>query len=269
MATSNLPVLLTIDAVSDTVCAINNDLVTLIGAGTCVIDANQGGSATYAAAAQVQQTFAVASAGGVTAQSIMFTSTAPTDATVGGSTYLATATATSLLPVVLTIDASSATVCTINAGTVSFIGAGTCTIDANQGGDATFAPAPETPQSFAVSDGVAPTVSCELRPQIDVVGDSVSIDLSQLFTPPPGASLIYSGTNLPPSLSIVGSLLTGTLQASDVPPLPPYAYSSTLQAFAEPGGVGASEDVTFQVLPTGETLLRDGFDGSNAPSPCR
>ena len=137
-ATSTLPVVLTIDAASATVCAINNGIVSFIGAGTCTIDANQGGDAIYAPASQVQQSFAVAAAGGITPQTIHFTSTAPVNAIVGGPSYLATAEATSNLPVVLTIDGPSATVCTINNGTVTFIGAGTCTIDANQGGDATL-----------------------------------------------------------------------------------------------------------------------------------
>ncbi len=149
-ASSGLPVVLAIDATSATVCTINNGIVAFIGAGTCTIDANQGGDATYAAAPQAQQSFAVASAGGVSSQTITFTSTAPLDAIVGGRTYLATAIASSDLPVVLTIDGTSAAVCMINDGTVSFISAGMCTIDANQGGDATFAPAPEQQQAFAV-----------------------------------------------------------------------------------------------------------------------
>jgi hypothetical protein len=149
-ASSGLPVVLTIDALSNIVCSINNGTVTFIGAGICTIDANQGGDATYAPAPEKQQSFPVASAGGVTAQTITFTSTPPIDATVDGPTYLATATASSRLPVVLTIDALSAAVCTINDGTVTFIGAGTCIIDANQGGDAIYAPAPEAQQAFAV-----------------------------------------------------------------------------------------------------------------------
>lgn len=149
-ASSGLPVVLTIDALSNIVCSIDNGAVSFIGAGICTIDANQGGDVTYAPAPEEHQSFPVASAGGVTAQIITFTSTAPIDATVGGRTYLATATATSRLSVVLTIDALSANVCTINDGTVSFIGAGTCTIDANQGGDAIYAPAPEAQQAVAV-----------------------------------------------------------------------------------------------------------------------
>ena len=150
-ASSGLPVVLTIDGSSATVCAISNSTVTFIGAGTCTIDANQGGDATYAAAAQVQQSFAVASGDGVAPQTIVFTSTAPAGATVAGPTYFAIATATSGLPVVMTIDGTAATVCAINSGIVTFIGAGTCTIDANQGGNAAYAAAPEAQQSFAVA----------------------------------------------------------------------------------------------------------------------
>jgi hypothetical protein len=260
-------VVLTIEAMSATVCTINNGIVAFIGAGTCLIDANQGGDASYAPAPQVQQSFVVASAGGFAAQTITFTSTAPLNATVAGPTYLATATASSGLPVVLTIDGASAAVCMINNGTVSFIGIGTCTIDADQGGDATYAPALQVQQSFTVSSvgSSPPTVLCALPTQVHVVGDIVNLDLSLLFAPPAGQSLIYSADNLPASLSIVGSLLSGILQASDVPGSP---YASTLRATTVPGNVSATENVIFQVLPTSEIVLRNGFDGGAATQPC-
>jgi hypothetical protein len=96
-------------------------------------------------------------------QTIAFTSTAPKPATVGGPTYHVTAQATSKLPVTLTIDAPSSAVCTISGSTVSFIGAGTCTIDANQPGNGEqpgsgeyeeppfYSPAPTVRQSFVVT----------------------------------------------------------------------------------------------------------------------
>jgi VCBS repeat-containing protein len=115
-------------------------------------------------------------------------------------------------------------------------------------------------------DSSAPTVVCVLPRQVDVVGDFVSLDLSALFAAPPGHTLDYSGTNLPASLSIIGSLLTGTLQATDVPGSP---YASTLKAATAPGGVSASENVVFEVLPVGEILWRDGFDGASSPQPCQ
>ena len=77
-------------------------------------------------------------------------SSAPGAAMVGGATYTPTATATSGLTVSLTIDASSASVCSISAGIVSFTGVGTCTINANQAGNTAYLPAPQVQQSFAV-----------------------------------------------------------------------------------------------------------------------
>ncbi len=117
-------------------------------------------------------------------------------------------------------------------------------------------------------NGNAPTVTCMLPGQVNVVGDTISIDLSLLFAPPSGQTLTYTATNVPPSLSITGSLLSGTLQANDVPALPPYVYPSTLTATTLGTSLSASENVTFQVLPTGEILFRSGFDNGVSAQPC-
>jgi hypothetical protein len=155
-------------------------------------------------------------------------------------------------------------VCTINNGIVSFIGVGTCTIDANQGGDATFAPAAQEQQWFGVSNsgGTVPTVTCLLPRQVSEVGDTVNLDLSQLFAPPASDTLSYGVTNAPPALSIMGSLLTGTLDTAGT-------FTSTLTATAVAGGGTASENVEFRVLPTGDILLRNGFDNGNSSQPCQ
>ena len=88
-------------------------------------------------------------------QTISFTSTNPTPVTVGG-TYTPTATATSGLPVTITIDSSTlSSVCSISGSTVSFTGVGTCVIDANQAGNATYAAAPQVQQSVTVGQGSA------------------------------------------------------------------------------------------------------------------
>jgi uncharacterized repeat protein (TIGR01451 family) len=113
-------------------------------------------------------------------------------------------------------------------------------------------------------DGAAPTIACQLPPQLEVVGDVVTLDLSMLFTPPAGATLSYSGANLPPSLAVTGSLLSGTIQSGAEVGSP---YASTLTATTVPGGVSASQGVTFRILAADEILLRDGFDGNNPPPP--
>ena len=92
----------------------------------------------------------------LTPQTVTFTSTAPTSATVGGTTYTPTATASSGLVVAITVDTASASVCSITGGVVSFTGAGTCTLDANQAGDTTYAPATQVQQSITVTSTVPP-----------------------------------------------------------------------------------------------------------------
>ena len=62
--------------------------MTFNAAGSCVIDFNQSGNSTYAAAPQVQQTMSV----GQGSQTITITSTAPSSPAVG-DTYTPTATA--------------------------------------------------------------------------------------------------------------------------------------------------------------------------------
>ena len=145
-ATSGLAVSFT--SATPGVCTITSGgLLTFVTAGTCTINADQAGNGSYAAAAQVSQSFTVNPA----IQTISFTSTAPTSAAVGGPTYTPTATASSGLTVALTIDSSSNTVCSISGGVVSFIGSGSCLINANQAGNTNYSAAAQVQQSFAVS----------------------------------------------------------------------------------------------------------------------
>ncbi len=112
-------------------------------------------------------------------QTITFTSAPPADATVGGAGYTPTAVATSGLPVTFTVDASASAVCTISAGTVSFIAGGTCVVDANQPGDDPgdpnfyYQPAPQVQQSFAVKQGQTITFT-STAPVNAGVGDTYS-----------------------------------------------------------------------------------------------
>ncbi len=158
----------TIDPAASGVCAIAAGVVSFTGAGTCVIDANQAGNGAYTAAPQTQQTFTVG--GGTTPQTISFSSSAPVGATVGG-TYTPVATATSGLGVAVTVDAAASAVCTISGGVVTFTGAGTCVIDANQAGNATYAPAPQAQQSFGVGKLTARRADAHADPGPGVAGD--------------------------------------------------------------------------------------------------
>ena len=94
-------------------------------------------------------------------QTVTFTSTAPA-AEVGGPTYTPAATGgASGNPVTFAVDASStAGACTLTAGVVTFTGAGSCIIDADQAGDATYA-AGQAHQTVTV---VAPVTYHPLTP---------------------------------------------------------------------------------------------------------
>jgi hypothetical protein len=87
------------------------------------------------------------------AQTISFTSTNPSPVTVGG-TYTPTATATSGLPVSITVDPASSSICSLSGTDLSFDAAGTCTINANQAGDATYDAAAQVQQSITVDSPV-------------------------------------------------------------------------------------------------------------------
>ena len=165
-STAGLPVAFSIDASAGSVCSIAGSSVSFLAAGTCTINANQAGNANYNAAPQAQQSFVV----GKGSQSISYTSTAPPSAVVGGAAYTVTATATSGLPVAFSIDASASSVCSIAGTSVSFQGAGTCTINANQAGNANYNAAPQAQQSFAVGKGSQSISYTSTAPPGAVVG---------------------------------------------------------------------------------------------------
>ena len=90
--------------------------------------------------------------GWVRSQTITFTSSPPSSATVGG-TYTQTATGGgSGNPVTFSIDTSSTSgACSISGAKVSFTGTGTCVIDANQAGNRTYAAASQVRQTITVA----------------------------------------------------------------------------------------------------------------------
>ena len=148
-STSGLTVVITLDGAS-TGCTLTGGLVTLTAPGTCVVDANQAGNSTYSPAAQVQQSLTVTKA----PQVVTFGTTPPTPATVG-STYTPTATSTSGLTAVITLDRAS-TGCTLTGGVVTLTAPGTCVVDANQAGNSTYSPASQVSQSFTVTSAITP-----------------------------------------------------------------------------------------------------------------
>ena len=127
------------------VCSIAGNVVQLTGLGNCTITAHQAGNATYFAATSVARTFAVSQAN----QVITF-GPAPTGVTA--EQLLVTVKATSSSPTAppstlpITFTSLTPSVCTTPGffgSSVNFVAAGTCTIAANQAGNAFYNPAPQ------------------------------------------------------------------------------------------------------------------------------
>ncbi|HTX31319.1 MAG TPA: hypothetical protein VMD09_08030 [Solirubrobacteraceae bacterium] len=84
-------------------------------------------------------------------QTITFTSTPPSPATVHGSYVPQASGGSSGNPVVFSVDPSSTGTCTLTGSTVSFTDPGTCVIDANQAGSSEYQAAPQAQQSVSVT----------------------------------------------------------------------------------------------------------------------
>ncbi len=145
------PVVFSVDPASGPgVCTVSGGTVTYAAAGPCVIDANQAGNGTYAAASQVQRTIPVGSAE-KRPQSISFT--APASGTAGGSAPLSATGGGSGDPVVFSVDpASGSGVCTLSGATVTYAAPGSCVIDANQAGNGTYAAASQVQRTITVNE---------------------------------------------------------------------------------------------------------------------
>jgi uncharacterized repeat protein (TIGR01451 family) len=140
-ASSNLPV--SFNSQTTSVCTVSGSTVTLVAGGTCTIQATQAGNATYSPAPNVNQSFTV----NPESQTITFGTLS--NQTFGVAAFTVNASATSNLPV--SFNSQTTSVCTVSGSTVTLIAGGTCTIQAMQGGNATYSPALNVNQSFTVN----------------------------------------------------------------------------------------------------------------------
>ncbi|WP_344735669.1 Ig-like domain repeat protein, partial [Nocardioides fonticola] len=114
-------------------CTISGATVSFVHAGTCVVAADQAGTADYEAASQVVQAVAVAR----NPQSLVFS--LPATASLGGSADLTATGGGSGQSVVFSVDPSTTNAaCVIDGAVVRFVHAGSCVVAAFQGGTADF-----------------------------------------------------------------------------------------------------------------------------------
>ncbi len=127
----------------ETVASISGSTVTIVGAGTATITANQAGNDNYSAALDVQQTLTIEKA----SQAITFEALA--DKTYGDAAFDLTATGGASGHAV-TFTSSDETVASISGSTVTIVGAGTATITANQAGNDNYSAALDVQQTLTI-----------------------------------------------------------------------------------------------------------------------
>jgi hypothetical protein len=140
-ASSGLPV--TFASTTPATCTVSVKTLKIVGAGSCVVRATQGGNGNYSAAPAVDRTLKIAKAN----QTIAFAALAAR--TFGAVPFAVAATATSKLPV--SFASMTATTCSVAGNSVALLAAGTCTVRAAQPGNVNFNVAPVVNQSFAIA----------------------------------------------------------------------------------------------------------------------
>jgi hypothetical protein len=156
-------------------CSISGNTLSLNAVGMCFFTASQPGNAVYAPATLVGQIFFIGSAQ-------IITSFAPIPSQTVNTSITLNATASSGLPV--SFISNTPAVCTTVGNTAWFWTAGTCTIEAQQGGDLTRAAATPFLQTLRVFTASAmrfiPVVPCRVADSRS--GPPLSAGMASSFT---------------------------------------------------------------------------------------
>ncbi len=133
------------------VCTVSGNTLSGVAAGTCTLQANQAGNATYNPAPTVTESFTV----GKGNQTITF-GAAPTLAVGRTGTVTATGGASGNL---VTFTSQTLNVCSVVGNTVTGSKAGVCTLAANQLGNMNYNAATQVTQNINVTIGLTLTVT--------------------------------------------------------------------------------------------------------------
>jgi hypothetical protein len=227
VASSGLPVTLSVLSGPATV---SGNTITVTGAGTVTVAADQAGNGNYPSAQEVTTSFTVSPA----SQTIGALAKIPTK-TYGVSPFIVTVPqATSGLPVSLSVLSGPATV---SGNTITVTGAGTVTVAADQAGNSNFSAASQVTTSFAVQSApqtispfgslgtqpyapnlvipITPPASSSGQPvTLSVVSGPGSIDANNNLTITGAGSIVMAANAAAMANYSAASQVTGTLVIS-------------------------------------------------------
>jgi hypothetical protein len=260
---SGLPV--TFTSLTPEVCTVDatSGVVALLTTGTCTVQAGQAGDATHAAAEPVSRSFAVARIDQV------ITFGQPADVSLPSGPVTLGATSDSGLAV--TFSSTTPETCAVTAsGTVTTLAVGTCTIEADQAGDGTYAPAAPVTRSFAITAALTTAQALTFAPIADT--PLIAGHVTATATADSGLPVGYTSTT-PATCSVGAStgeitlLATGTctIQAEQAGDGTYSAATPVSQSFAI---VRAVQVITFPQPPdgrVGQTIPLTASSGAGLP----
>jgi uncharacterized repeat protein (TIGR01451 family) len=253
-ASSDLPVSLT--TLTPSVCSVSGIVVTLLSGGTCTIQATQAGNWSYLPAAPVNQSFSVTPE----RQTIVFQ---PLQDQAFGTPVNLSATTSSGLTV--SFNSLTTPVCTVSGSTVTLVALGTCTIQASQPGNASWAAAAAVNQSFSVMQGsqtitFGPLSNQDLRQTPFTVTATASSGLTVSFSSQTMSVCTVSGS----TVNLVG-IGACTIQASQAGNADYSAAAPVSQSFTVTSAI-ASESVgslSFSNTIVGKSSVTQTFSLQN------
>ena len=240
-STSGLPV--TFSTTTSSICAVSGVVVKGLATGSCVVTANQTGSAAYAPAPPLAQTIVVAPA--LQSQTITF-GAAPT-VLVGGAGTLS-ATASSGLAV--TFGTTTPSICSVSGSSVNGLAVGTCVVTADQAGNAVYAAATQAKQNVAIGPALlSQTITFGAAPTV-LVGGSGTVSA----TASSGLAVTF-GTTTPSICSVSGSSVNGLavgtcVVTADQAGNAVYAAAPQAKQNVTIGPALLSQTITFGAAPT-------------------
>jgi N-acetylneuraminic acid mutarotase len=214
---------------------VSGNTLTITGAGTVVVAANQAGNTNYSAATQVTQSIVVNQA----AQTITFTApTSPVTYGVSPITLSATGGASGSAVVFSVVSGPG----TISGSTLTITGAGTVVVAANQAGNANYVAATQVTQSIVVNViGVAATPTFSPVAGTYTVAQTVTISdatagatiyYTTNSTTPTTSSTVYSGAIPISSTQTIEAIATDTGYSTSIVASAAYTIANPLPAIS-------------------------------------
>ncbi len=229
-----------------TICSVTNGFdVAYLGAGTCTLVPSVTAGLNDAGAVGAPKSFPILPA----SQSIIFSSAAPVNPTVGSSYVISATGGGSGNPVTFSLDGTSnASACAVVNSVVAFTGTGLCVVDANQAGDSDYAAAPPAVEEFSVVASSVPTTTIPAIPSSVTTPTSVPTPSSPTTPGSTTTTTVATATTTPASTTT--TVATATTTASSSAPDISTATATTTTTTTVPTAISsASPDVTTTTIP--------------------